>query len=146
MILNLSSLECAISQLEESLEFYHSDLAKDNAKLRVHLRAAAIQAFEFTYELSIRTLKRFLENTEPNPSSIDEMTFNELIRLAYERGVLRFELSRWKEFRKDRGTTSHAYNEAKAIDVFDSIPDFLSEAKFLRAEIERRQQLTSEKS
>jgi hypothetical protein len=39
---------------------------------QVHLVAAAIQAFEFTYELSWKMLKRYLERTVPNPDGIDE--------------------------------------------------------------------------
>ena len=83
MILDLSSLQKAIAQLEEALEYCQSDLAKNDARLAQHLRAAAIQAFGFTYELSFKRLKRFLEATEPNPDSLDEMSFNEIIRKGF---------------------------------------------------------------
>ena len=57
-MLDLSSLDRAIARLEEALQFYHSDLAKGDTRLATHLRAAVIQAFEFTYELAFKTLKR----------------------------------------------------------------------------------------
>lgn len=139
MILDLSSLQKAISQLEEAIEYCQSDLAKNDARMAQHLRAAAIQAFEFTYELSYKMLKRFLEATEPNPASVDEMSFNEIIRKGFEKGLLQSELADWKEFRKDRGTTSHTYNEDKARDVFECIPKFFVEAKFLFTQIQKRQ-------
>lgn len=129
-----------IYQLEEAIEHCQSDLSKNDAKLAQHLRADAIQAFEFTYELSFKMLKRFLEATEPNPASLDEMSFNEIIRKGFERGLLKSELADWKEFHKDRGTTSHTYNENKAQDVFECIPKFFIEAKFLFAQIQKRQQ------
>jgi nucleotidyltransferase substrate binding protein (TIGR01987 family) len=139
MKLDLTSLEKAIAQLEDALKYCKSDLAKNDANLALHLRAAAIQAFEFTYELSYKTLKRYLEATEANPSSVEEMTFNEIIRRGFEIGILEAEMADWKEFRKDRGTTSHAYDEQKANDVYESIPAFLTEAKFLHSQISTRQ-------
>lgn len=139
MTLDLSSLQKAIHQLEEALEYCQSDLAKNDARLAQHLRAGAIQAFEFTYELSFKMLKRFLEISEPNPASVDEMTFNEIIRKGFEIGLLHSEITDWKEFRRDRGTTSHTYNENKARDIFECIPKFLIESKFLYNKIQKRQ-------
>ena len=139
-MIDLSAFEKVIAQADEALDFCRSDLATKNPRLALHLRAAAIQAFEFTYELSIKTLKRFLELNEPNPSIIDEMSFNDLVRRGYETGILKAELVAWKQFRKDRGTTSHAYDELKALEVFTGIPAFLVEAKHLCAEITRRQE------
>jgi nucleotidyltransferase substrate binding protein (TIGR01987 family) len=140
MMIDLSTFHKAISQVDEALAFCESDMVHGNPRLTLHLRAAAILAFEFTYELAVKTLKRFLEMTDPYPSSIDEMSFNDLIRRGYELGLLRAELVGWKQFRRDRGTTSHAYDEKKALDVFAGIPAFLDEAKFLYAEIKRRQE------
>jgi nucleotidyltransferase substrate binding protein (TIGR01987 family) len=140
MKLDLSSMEKAISQMEEALVYCNSDLGKNDVKLAKHLRAAAIQAFEFSYELCYKMIKRYLEISEGSPTAIDKMEFNEIIRTAYERGLLRSELSVWKEFRKERGTTSHTYNEEKAKEVFDDIPAFLLDAKHLLAELQQRQE------
>jgi nucleotidyltransferase substrate binding protein (TIGR01987 family) len=139
MNLDLSSLRNAVAQVEEALAYARSDLATGDPKLARHLRAAAIQAFEFTYELSVKMLKRYLEATEANPASVDELTFNDLIRRGYEVGLLQAELADWKEFRRDRGTTSHAHDEKKAMDVYETIPAFLTEARFLLDQIARRQ-------
>lgn len=140
MRLDLSAPHKALAQLEEALAFCRSELAKKDERLALHLRAAAIQAFEFTYEIAVKTLKRFLEATEADPSAVDAMTFNEMIRLGYERGLLQAELAAWKEFRRDRGTTSHTYDESKAQDVFESIPAFIEEVRFLLTRIEERQE------
>ena len=140
-MIDLSTFEKAIEQGEEALSFCRSDMSRNDPRLAVHLRAASIQAFEFTYELAVKILKRFLETLDPNPNAIDEMTFNDLVRRGYEVGVLKAELVEWKQFRKDRGTTSHAYDERKALEVFEGIPTFLREAKFLCGEILRRQEL-----
>ena len=140
MKFDLSSLQKALAQLAEAMDLCSSDLAKSNPRLALHLRAASIQAFEFTYELSFKMLKRYLEMTEANPAVVEEMTFNEFIRRGYELGLLQAELRDWQAFRRDRGTTSHAYDETKARQVFDALPAFLTEAKFLLAEIQARQE------
>lgn len=139
MTLDLTSLSKAIAQLEDALTYCNSDLAKSDDRLALHLRAGAIQAFEFTYELTFKILKRYLEATEVSPSTVEEMTFNDLVRRGYKLGLLQAEISDWKEFRKDRGTTSHAYDEEKAKDVYENIPKFLIEAKFLLSGIQKRQ-------
>ena len=106
MILDLTSLENAIAQLEEALTYCNSDLAKHDLRLARHLRAAAIQAFEFTYELSFKMLKRYLEETEANPAAIDDMQFKGIIRRGFELGLVSREADEWELFRQDRGTTS----------------------------------------
>ena len=140
MTLDLSSLRSAITQAQEAIAYCRSDLARADSRLALHLRAGAIQAFEFTYELSIKTLKRFLSETEANPEAVDEMSFNDLIRRGYERGVLDAELADWKAFRRDRGTTSHTYDATKAQAIFEAIPAFLAEANFLLTRIAERQE------
>lgn len=139
-ILDVSSLNKAIKQLEKTLVYCSSDLAKNDEELALVLRGSAIQAFEFTYELSLKMLKRYLSFTEPNPTAVDEMTFNELIRKGYEKGLLSSELVVWKEYRRERGTTSYTYDEEKAQEVFENIPKFLEDAKYLLNEIEKRQE------
>ena len=92
MALDLSPLENAVMQLEEALEIYDSDLALSDPRLKRHLRAAVIQAFEFTYELSFRMLRRYLEMASPNPAEIDGLVFNEIIRESYRQALVRSDL------------------------------------------------------
>jgi nucleotidyltransferase substrate binding protein (TIGR01987 family) len=131
MKLDVSQLEKAITQLEQSLFLYNSDYVQQIPDLKVHLVAAAIQAFEFTYELSWKMLKRYLEMTEPNPDGIDEMSYADLIRTGCEKGLLKSDLIIWKKYREKRSITSHTYNYDKAFEVFKEIPAFLEDAKYL---------------
>jgi len=139
MSLDLSSLARAIGQMKNALEYCNSDLAKTDRVLALHLRAAAIQAFEFTYELCIKMIKRWLEKIEPNELAVKDMTFDELIRRAWDLGLLNEEVVQWRKFRKQRGTTSHTYDERKAEIIYQSIPRFLAEAKYLYAALLKRQ-------
>ena len=124
--LSIEPFEKAIISLGVALDRHAQDSSDDL------VRDACIQRFEFTYELAYKMLKRFLEATSPNPDEFDNMTFQDLIRSGSERGLLRSDWSLWKEYRRARGTTSHTYNEDKAREVFAIVPDFLSEARFLR--------------
>ena len=142
-MIDTSSLRNAIAQLDEAMDYCRSDLAERDPKLARHLRAAAIQAFEFTYELAIKLLRRSLAETEANPADVRDATFNELIRLGYARGLLVSEIIVWKEFRRHRGSTSHAYDEAMAEEVFAGIPAFLTEAKTLLANLATREERNS---
>ena len=45
----------------------------------MHLRSAAIQAFEFTYELSIKLIRRRLTDFE-SATKISQLPFKDLIR------------------------------------------------------------------
>ncbi|MCY4659301.1 MAG: HI0074 family nucleotidyltransferase substrate-binding subunit [Acidobacteria bacterium] len=138
MKLDLTPLDDAIAQLEEALEYHDSDLASRDPALKLHLRAAAIQAFEFTYELSFKMVKRHLEQVSENPAQLDEMGFSAIVREAFQRGLVQSEVSAWTEYRRLRGTTSHTYDADKARAVFESIPDFLREARYLRDRLRQR--------
>lgn len=138
MKLDLKPLEDAVIQLEDALDIYHSDLALIDPRLKRHLRAAVIQAFEFTYELSFGMIRRYLELASANPAEIDQLVFNDIVREAYKQALLRSELPAWRNFRRNRGTTSHTYNEEKAQEVFESVPDFLQEARYLLNRLHER--------
>jgi nucleotidyltransferase substrate binding protein (TIGR01987 family) len=131
MKLDLTSFEKAVEQLQVSLDYYDSDLAKKDSGVAAQFRSACIQGFEYTYEISWKMLKRHLEMTSPNPQDFDKMSFPELIRSGNEKDLLLSDIEKWKMYREARDTTSHAYNEKKAVEVFEVISPFLEEAKFL---------------
>lgn len=140
-MIDLSSLEKAIAQLKKSLDYAYSDLAQNDPDIAQQFRAAGIQAFEYTYELAHKMLKRYLEATEPSAEVIDNMTFQELIRTGAERGLLRHSWDIWKHHRDQRNLSSHTYDEGKAESVFQHIPEFLQDVLFLYNELHRRQSL-----
>ena len=132
--LDLTSFEKAMLRLEEALQAYA------NAPGNSLYRDATIQRFESTYEIAHKMLKRYLEMAAANPAAIDEMAFADLIRTGSEQGLLRSGWDKWKDYRKARGTTSHTYDEVKAMEVAAVIPDFLQEVRFLSSELRKRLQ------
>jgi nucleotidyltransferase substrate binding protein (TIGR01987 family) len=117
--------------LEKSLGFAHSEAALADPGLREQLRNSVIHCFKFTYELSWKMLKRHLEATEASLAALDLATFQSLIRLGNERGLLRSDWNTWRTYRQARTDSSHTYDAAKAEAVFAIAPDFLLESRAL---------------
>ncbi len=138
MSINFSTLSSAIGQLEKSLIYANSDLAKSDPGLKEQLRNSVIQCFEFTYELSHKMLKRYIESTAASPDEVDLSTFQNLVRTGNEKGLLRSDWSKWRTYRQARTDSSHTYDEDKAEAVFEIAPDFLDEARYLLIELESR--------
>lgn len=138
MNLDLTSLRCAIQQLDEAIGLVEGPLSHANPSLHKHVRAGAIQAFEFTFELCVKLLRRYLIETEISPEDVNTMTFVDIVRRGYELGLLNRDVTAWRNFRRDRGITSHTYSEAKADAVYHAIPAVLEEAKYLLAQLESR--------
>ena len=122
----------AIDRLREGLNRYHLDISD------IQIRDGLVQRFEFTYELTHKTLKRYLELNSANPLEFDQMAFADLIRSGSEKGLLLQDWTQWKKFREMRGSTSHAYDESIALKVVAGIPEFLKEAEFLLHQINSR--------
>ncbi|MCR2745191.1 nucleotidyltransferase substrate binding protein [Limnobacter parvus] len=125
MILDLSSLQNAVLRLDEGIQRYRQDISD------TQIRDGLIQRFEFTYELSHKMLKRFLESTSPSPAEIDALAFQDLIRTGNEQGLLLSDWTVWKKYREMRSKTSHTYDESIALQVVAEIPAFLHEAQYL---------------
>lgn len=130
MKLDITSLEKATNSLEKAIKEYERTDSE-------YVRDSCIQRFEYTYELSWKTIKRFLEETVPNPADIDLMSFQELIREANEKGLLLTDWETWKLYRMYRGTTSHAYDEDKANEIYNELPGFLNEIQYLIKQLKK---------
>ena len=140
MQLDYTPFSSAIAQLDKSLVYANSPLSLSDTGLHEQLRNSVIQCFAFTYELSWKMLKRFLEETEPSPADLDLATFQSLIRLGNERGLLRSDWRQWKTYRQARTDSSHTYDATKAEAVFAIAPDFLLEARALLQALQLRSQ------
>ena len=134
-MVDTSSLARALASLDVALARALAD-PKDEV-----VRDGTIQRFEFTYELTWRTLARHLHESAPSPSALSPLSFPELIRQGSSAGLLRSDLPRWVAFRKARGTTSHAYDPEKAREVFAQIPDFAEEVRFFLQRLGERESL-----
>lgn len=132
--IDLSSLHKALAQLEEALLFWRAQVP--DAPLAKHLRSAVIQSFEFSYELSVRMLRRVLIERSAASDLIIDLSFNNLLRKAADAGLLADPLE-WRKWRELRNATSHTYDEEKAKEVAAGAELFLKDAKLALLAMEK---------
>ena len=131
--IDMSFLHKALSQLREAIGFWQALDATD--PLKPHLRSAVIQSFEFTYELAIRSTRRVLIERAESADLVRDLGFNDLLRRAMDAG-LPMPLDVWRRWRDMRNTTSHSYNEARALEVALAASDFAVDAALLLTHLE----------
>ncbi len=132
--IDLSSLVKALAQLQEALRFWH-ELPQSSA-LKPHLRSAVIQSFEFTYELSVRMLRRVLIERSEAADLVVDLSFNDLLRKAADAGLVAVP-DMWRQWREMRNSTSHTYDEAKAAEVAAGVDSFAAGATELLVKLEK---------
>ncbi|MEY2656216.1 MAG: hypothetical protein RLZZ524_3244 [Pseudomonadota bacterium] len=128
--IQLDPLQRAVSTLAEALDFWHA--TSEASPLKPHLRSAVLQSFEFSYELSVRTLKRVLVERAATADEVMELSFNDLLRRAAGAGYVPDALG-WRRWREMRNLTSHAYDAELAQRVALAAGEFLVDARALIA-------------
>jgi nucleotidyltransferase substrate binding protein (TIGR01987 family) len=131
-MLDISPLTSALQRLDEGMVRYLADTSD------TQIRDGLIQRFEFTYELSHKMLKRYLESASASPAEYDGTEFSFLIRSANEQGLLLGDWGKWKQYRDMRAKTSHTYDEDVALVVVSGIAAFQQEARYLHQQISVR--------
>lgn len=132
-LIDLAPLRRALAMLQEALVFWQAQA--DGAALKPHLRLAVIQSFEFTYELSVRLLRRVLVERALAADAVADLSFNDLLRAGADAGLLA-DSQAWRVWRELRNATSHAYDEAKAQAVATDASGFVTDAASLLAALE----------
>ena len=131
MMIIITPLKKALKSLKTGL-----DRAKKSPS-DLEIRDACIQRFEYTYELSIKIIKRYIEENMPISERVDQLNYRDLLRVAFEIGLIQH-VEEWFSYREARNQTSHAYDEIKAQAVYDILPAFFIQAEALVAQLDQR--------
>jgi len=129
--IDLSPLANALSRLATGIERAEKHPGDEE------LRDAVIQRFEYSFELSWKMIRRVLAAELPVPSEAGALSYRELIRTAARLGMIA-DPEPWFVYREQRNLTSHAYDGAKAAEVYRTALEFLPAAKTLRERLEER--------
>jgi nucleotidyltransferase substrate binding protein (TIGR01987 family) len=111
--INVDSLLKASSKFEQFRTQAKTELEK----------AGVIQAFEYCFELSWKTMKRLLGERGKVVNSP-----REAFRMAALEGFIK-DPELWFEFLKKRNLTSHTYEEAEVKKIIDSMESFSKELR-----------------
>lgn len=122
---DITSLEKAMKKLEEILVRYAKDTTDDA------IRDSLIQRFEFTYSITLKTLRKYFIERAFVLDDINTMSFNDMIRTANQMNLLKSDLTLWTEFREMKNMTSHTYDEVVAQKVASIVPQFYEEIAIL---------------
>ena len=133
--IDLSTMRKALAMLTEALTFWAAQPV--GTPFKPHLRSAVIQSFEFSYELSVRLLRRVLIERSESADRVADLSFNDLLRAGAgaDAGLLA-DATQWREWRELRNATSHAYDEARAQAVAERVAVFAEDAAALLAALE----------
>ena len=93
------------------------------------LRAGVIQSFEYTYELSVKMLKRRLRLDFESRAVVDAASFKDLMRMGGERRLVS-SVEAWFGFRTLRNETMHTYDLEKAEQVASKFRRLLAKQNF----------------
>ncbi len=118
----LADFERAVFRLDEALQQPKNEFIRD----------AAIQRFEFSFELawkSIQVTARFEAQDCPSPRMA--------IATAWRNGWIADE-GMWLDMLEERNRTSHTYRELMAEEVFESLPRFLPSLRELHRNLTLR--------
>lgn len=111
--IDISSLLQSFATLERFYQEAKSDLEK----------AGAIQAFEYSYELAWKTMKRLLAQ-----KGVEVFSPKQTFRAAASEKLIN-DVETWFAFVEVRNMTVHTYNLKTADNVFSKIPHFIKALK-----------------
>ena len=113
----LSDLQLALTRLEEALKL--------DSELDVY-KAGCVQYFEFTFELSWKTIKSTAEELGVDPGGSPKSC----LKTAYGQGWLQDEAV-WLEMLEATNRMSHTYDAKDAIKVYGQLAGFIEPLKAL---------------
>ena len=118
----LTPLKDAVASLEKVLQQPKNEFIRD----------AAIQRFEYTFELAWKMIKRHLKME----AEIDEFNIKNLFRSAARIGLID-DVEPWFLYHKVHSLTSHTYNEKVAEEAFMIAKQFFPNVEKLLIKLEQ---------
>ena len=125
----MSKLEAIIKQYRQAVKRFKEVLEHEKSDI---VRDAAIQRFEFSFDLAWKTLKAFLEENKGIVCGAPKECFKE----AYRQKLLDYD-NFWLKMTDWRNKTTHFYKEEVADDVYETLPKILAYLKKLLEVVEK---------
>lgn len=120
--LSLEALKSALFPLQKVIQQPKDEFIRDSV----------IQRFEYSFELSWKTLRRYFLSNQ----NLDETNIKNLLREA-GRHKLIDSVEDWFEYHRARNLTSHTYNQQTAEEVYLAACKFYKDATILLSRLEK---------
>lgn len=132
MALDLSSLEKAVTALEEAIGVVENRQWFDQqpAAVRNTLLSGVVQSVEFVYELCMKMMQRQVRLEALSPSQTDYASFRDLLRSAAERGLIE-DVEAWFVYRTMLFQAAEAHSQEGMRYLHSMAPVFLRDARTL---------------
>ena len=132
LVVDVDLFRRALESLQEALA------ARQAEPLNTFIRDSVVKRYEFTYELAVRSLARYLQSSAFSSTEVEDLTFQGIIRRGDKAELLRSGWPEWKRFREARNQTAHTYSEGKAVAVVETSESFVAEAAHLLSRLTER--------
>ncbi len=126
----IQQFKTALSRLKEVLEMSKTEARFAEASARRVVRYSAIQRFEFTLDLSWKTVKTYLEEKRGLICASPKECFRE----AYRQGMIAYDAA-WLALVDLRNETVHTYDEKTAERIYAQLPMALKHFESLSEKI-----------
>jgi len=127
--LDLSSLENAFAQLETNYGMAEKEREMQTPYFEP-LRTACIKGFEMLCELSIKFIRRALEEMGEDGNKLAEMAFRDVLRLTAENGLIADPVL-WFGFCAERNKAAHTHDTDVVQEIYRRIPIYIEAAEDL---------------
>lgn len=124
-----SKLEAVKGQFQRALQRLEDVLRQEKNE---YIRDSAIKRFEYTFDLSWKFLKEFLEKDRGVICVSPKGCFRE----AYRQGFLEYD-DFWIEMTDMRNQTVHTYREETAEEIFNKLPAALEHFRLLLSAVQK---------
>lgn len=137
MLIDVAALEKAFTQLQTSLQYFHSPLAIQDPNLRVQFRNSVMLCFSCAYEFAFKMIWRQLTAILSSNIELKTMNYADLIRTAAQAGLI-LNVQRFLQYRELRNLTSHTYDESKAELIIKEMESFRNDIESLLQQLKKR--------
>lgn len=124
--LSIENLKKALDSLNIAYNVY-SEYKADDEKSKM-FADSCIKRFEYTFETSWKFMKKYFK-LQYNKTE-QELTMNNIFRYMEAYGFTNSWLN-WKNYYEQRNNTAHEYNIEKSNKLFEFLPNFINDVKFL---------------
>lgn len=133
--INTETLEKCLKTLKKS--FLSIKAVSKNSDDYEMLRNSLVESFEMTLEQSRKLLRRKLLPFFVSKKEIDQLTFKDTFRHAFQHGLIEEEeAKRWLQYRDNRNSTTHDYGQSFAEETLKLTEQFIKDAEKLKGIIE----------